>query len=109
MFFKIIGTFMDPVTRSKVNFCKTHPGTHHSTEKSIEEQESQLTIEDDDGRRVTKEKKPTGWGDYVSIHDFIDPTQLEDTYGGSFAFEFDSKEYWKEFYRVHISPSGGNS
>jgi hypothetical protein len=49
-----------------------------------------------------QEKNTSGWGEYVSITDFVDPNELCHEFGGSFAFEFDGSEYWTAFKQVHL-------
>jgi hypothetical protein len=38
--------------------------------------------------KVEEKGNTSGWGDYVSMSDFVDEDELCHEFGGSFAFEF---------------------
>ena len=67
MTFKMISPFMDPVTKNKIKF-----------------------VYDANGKQDTKATA----NEWVHIHDYIAPDQLESEYGGDFFFKFDIDTYW---------------
>ncbi|KAL3894456.1 MAG: hypothetical protein SGCHY_005265, partial [Lobulomycetales sp.] len=106
VFFKVIGNFLDPVTKAKINFCKTNPkNPHELPDKTSSSEDNDLhktSSKDNDLHKTSSEdndldkeeliveesvsKKTAGWGDFVNVHEFIHKDELEHSFGGHFPF-----------------------
>ncbi|TPX65183.1 hypothetical protein SpCBS45565_g05336 [Spizellomyces sp. 'palustris'] len=79
VFFKIIGPFLDPITRSKIHFVnlKKQADFNHNTNEG----ESAKEVE--------------GMGGWTNIRYYIGPDQLLKQYGGEVDYEHVHDIYWK--------------
>lgn len=78
-FFKIIGPFLDPVTRSKIHFVNL-------------KKQAELNKASEAEKRT---KEVEGTGGWTNIRYYIAPEMLLNDYGGDHPFEYDAKAYWK--------------
>ncbi|KAI8853058.1 CRAL-TRIO domain-containing protein [Chytridium lagenaria] len=76
MFFKLLGPFLDPVTKSKIHFV--------NVSKQLE-------------MNATGTKDEQGTAGWTNILFYVDPDQLPVAYGGTHNFVYDHKTYWKQY------------
>ncbi|KAJ3417142.1 hypothetical protein HDV05_007001 [Chytridiales sp. JEL 0842] len=89
VFFKLIGAFLDPVTKSKIHFVNV------SKQKALNEAAGAK-----DGKEVKEGKEEKGTGGWTNILNFIAADQLPARFGGTHEFEYDHETYWKHFLKV---------
>ncbi|KAJ3273167.1 hypothetical protein HK104_004310 [Borealophlyctis nickersoniae] len=77
IFFKILGPFMDPITRSKIHFVNL-------------KKQAEFNSKPDDTPAGAE-----GMGGWTNIRNYIAPDQLCASFGGEFQYEFKHDEYWK--------------
>jgi CRAL/TRIO domain len=75
--FRLLGTFLDPVTRSKIHFVRHKRGEQNDANEEHHHQE--------------------GTGGYTNLEEYIDHDQLLERYGGSYPFEYSFEDYWPKF------------
>ncbi|KAI9007340.1 CRAL-TRIO domain-containing protein [Gaertneriomyces semiglobifer] len=84
VFFKIIGPFLDPVTREKIHFVDLKKQAEvnkreHDEKSDAGSQEKDVTI---------------GMGGWTNIRHYIAPELLSSDYGGTYNYEYDHQAYW---------------
>ncbi|KAJ3113788.1 hypothetical protein HDU96_002927 [Phlyctochytrium bullatum] len=79
VFFKLLGPFLDPVTKSKIHFV--------NISKQLE-------------MNATGVKEEHGTAGWTNILFYVDADQLPKHYGGEFEFEWDHAAYWNVFTKL---------
>ncbi|KAJ3205253.1 hypothetical protein HDU67_008938 [Dinochytrium kinnereticum] len=79
VFFKLLGPFLDPVTKSKIHFVNV------------------LKQREMNASGLKEEHGTAGW---TNILFFVDADQLPTAYGGTYDFVFSHETYWKHFTAV---------
>ncbi|KAI9099766.1 CRAL-TRIO domain-containing protein [Phlyctochytrium arcticum] len=91
VFFKVIGPFMDPITRSKIHMVDLKKQAEYNSKSSSSLPGSTTSSSQDN---VGKDEPQGGEGTWSNIRHYIDGPMLLREYGGEFDFEYDHPTYW---------------
>ncbi|KAI8820675.1 CRAL-TRIO domain-containing protein [Fimicolochytrium jonesii] len=100
VFFKVVGPFIDPVTRSKIHFVNlkklevARPKSASNSTRSLNGTPSSVTAAAPTAE-APKEKEAEGMGGWTNPHFYIHPDMLVKDYGGHFDFQYRHETYWK--------------